>query len=100
MKRHATMISVDQVKEKILPILQRHGARRAGIFGSLARGELRANSDIDVLVELEKDLSLLDVIGIQQELEDVLGRKVDLVEYDAIKPVIKSSILAEEVPIL
>lgn len=44
--------TIDQVKEKALPILQRHGATRAGIFGSLVRGELRPRSDIDILVEL------------------------------------------------
>jgi hypothetical protein len=61
---------------------------------------LRRRSDIDILVELNRNLSLLDVIGIQQELEDALGRKVDLVEYAAIKPLLKEQILAQEVRIL
>lgn len=65
----------------------------------MVRGEMRRDSDIDILVQLDKDLSLLDVIGIQQELEDALGRSVDLVEYDSIKERIKSRILAEEIRI-
>lgn len=92
--------TIEEVKEKALPILQRYGATRAGVFGSLVRGEMRRRSDIDILVELGRDLSLLDVVGIQQELEDALGRSVDLVEYEAIKARIRERILAEEVRIL
>lgn len=92
--------TIDEIKQKTLPILARYGATRAGIFGSVVRGEMRRNSDIDILVELGKDLSLLDVVGIQQELEDALGRSVDLVEYESIKERIRDRILAEEVRIL
>jgi len=92
--------TIDELKEKVVPILQRHGATRAGVFGSLVRGEMRRRSDIDILVELGRDLSLLDVFGIQQELEDALGRRVDLVEYESIKARIREQILAEEVRIL
>ena len=66
----------------------------------MVRGEMRRRSDIDILVELGRDLSLLDVFGIQQELEDALGRRVDLVEYESIKARIREQILAEEVRIL
>lgn len=61
---------------------------------------MTANSDIDVLVELGPDLSLLDVARINRELEEAIGRKVDLVEYAAIKPLIKDHILAQELRIL
>ena len=94
------MPTIDEVREKALPVLLRHGATKAGVFGSLVRGELHPRSDIDILVELREGLSLLDVVGIAQELEDVLRRKVDLVEYGAIKPLIRERILAEEVRIL
>ena len=80
--------------------LARLGARGLGLFGSFAREEAREDSDVDILVELDKGLSLLDVVAIQQELEDVLGRKVDLVEYEAIRPLIRDRVLAEEVRIL
>ena len=92
--------TIEEIKEKILPILQRHGATRAGLFGSVARGEQRGDSDVDVLVELDRRLSLIAVVGVNREMEEVLGRKVDLVEYDAIKPRIRERILAEEIRIL
>jgi predicted nucleotidyltransferase len=92
--------TIEQVTELVVPILIQHGATRAGLFGSLVHGNLRTRSDIDILVELPRTLSLVDVIGIQQELEDSLGRKVDLVQYDAIKPLLREPILREEVPIL
>lgn len=70
------------------------------MFGSLIRGELRKDSDIDVLVEIEDDISLLDFVGIKLEIEEALGRKVDLVEYSTIKPLLKERILSEQVEIL
>ena len=94
------VLDVAEIRQKILPILERHRATRAGLFGSAARGEMTEHSDIDLLVELGDDLSLLDVVGIAQELEDALGRSVDLVEYEAIKPLLRERILAEEIRIL
>lgn len=91
---------IEQIKEQVLPILGRHGAKRAGLFGSLVREEMTEGSDIDILVELNKDLSLLDFIGIKLEIEERLGKKVDLVEYDTLKPLLKDRILKEEVRIL
>jgi len=98
--QHFASISIEQVKDVVVPILLQHGAMRAGLFGSLVHGKLGPRSDIDILVELPRNLSLLDVIGIQQELEDGLGRKVDLLQYDAIKPLLREPILRDEVPIL
>ncbi len=91
---------VEGVKQRILPILRRHGVTRAGLFGSLVRGEARNSSDIDVLVEIEDDISLFDFVGIKIELEEATGRKVDLVEYDTIKPLLRETILNEQVVIL
>ncbi len=91
---------VEGVKQRILPILRRHGVTRAGLFGSLVRGEARNSSDIDVLVEIEDDISLFDFVGIKIELEEATGRKVDLVEYDTIKPLLRERILNEQVVIL
>jgi predicted nucleotidyltransferase len=93
-------IEIKELKDKVLPILQRYGAKRAGLFGSYVRGEIAEDSDIDILVEIEQDISLLDFIGIKLEIEDVLGREVDLVEYDTIKPLLKERILKEEVAVL
>lgn len=88
------------IKQAILPVLRRHGIKRAGIFGSVVRGEATPESDIDVLVELDRQASLLDFIGVKLDLEDVLGRRVDLVEYAAIKPRLRDRILHKEVSIL
>jgi len=91
---------LEEIKRKILPILQRYGVKRVGLFGSCVRGEMREDSDVDILVEIEKDISLLDFVGIKLELEEALGRKIDLVEYSTIKPLLKERILDEQVVIL
>ena len=91
---------IDKIKRKILPILKRYNVRRAGIFGSVVRGEEHEESDIDVLVEIESRMSLLDFAGLKLELEEALGKRVDLGEYSTIKPIIKEQILSEEVSIL
>lgn len=57
-------------------------------------------SDIDILVEIDKDISLLDFVGLKLEIEETLGKKVDLVEYSTIKPPLRDNILKEEVAIL
>ncbi len=90
-------MSVEEIKNKIKPVLKRNGIVKAGIFGSFSRGDSTSDSDIDILVKIEKEISLFDFIGIKLELEDVLGKKVDLVEYDAIKPAIRENILREEI---
>lgn len=92
-------MSIDNIKSAIRPVLEKNGITKAGIFGSFARNESNQNSDLDILVKIEKNISLLDFIGIKLELEDILGRKVDLVEYDAIKPSLKEFILKEEIPV-
>lgn len=91
---------IEEIKRKILPILQRYGVKKVGLFGSCVRGEVREDSDIDILVEIEKDISLLDFVGIKLEIEEELERKVDLVEYSTIKPLLKERILKEQVVIL
>ncbi|MBI2939591.1 MAG: nucleotidyltransferase family protein [Chloroflexi bacterium] len=95
-----TLLTVDEIKQRVQPILGRYGARRAGLFGSAACGQMRRRSDVDILVELPRPVGLFDFVGIKLELEEALGRRVDLVEYDAIKPAIRERVLANEVPIL
>lgn len=92
--------AIEGIRETIRPVLRRHGIKRAGIFGSVVRGEATPESDVDILVELDEQASLLDFIGIKLELEDVLGRRVDLGQYAAIKPGLRERILREEVRIL
>lgn len=93
-------MDVKEIKKKILPILLRYGATRAGLFGSSVRGKTGEDSDIDILVEIEKDISLLDFVGIKLEIEETLGKQVDLVEDNTIKPLLRERILREQVVIL
>ena len=92
--------SIQEIKKKITHILKRYGVKRAAIFGSFARGETKKSSDIDILVKIEKDISLLDFIGLKLEIEEALGKKIDLVEYDTLKPFIRERALADQLPIL
>jgi len=91
---------IEEVKDKIVKVLKKHGVKRGGLFGSLVRGEMKEDSDIDILIEIENDISLLDFVGIKLEIEEGLGRKVDMVEYCTIKPSIRDRILKEQVVIL
>jgi hypothetical protein len=91
---------INEIKRKILSILKRYKVKRAGIFGSVVRGEENKESDLDILVEIVGRMSLLDFAGLKLELEEALGQRVDLGEYSTIKPIIKEQILSEEVSIL
>ena len=91
---------VMRVKKKIAQILSQYNVKKAALFGSYAKGTMRKGSDVDILIEIRKDISLLDFVEIKLELEEALKRKVDLVEYDTIKPLIREKILKEQVRIL
>ena len=80
---------MDKVIDKLVSILKKHGAKKIEIFGSYARGEQKETSDLDVIVEFEKRKSLLELVGIEQELEDALGIKVDLLTEASISPYLK-----------
>lgn len=95
-----SIMKIEEIKKKALPVLKRHHARKAGIFGSAAHGRMRKGSDVDILVEIKEKISLIDIVGIEQELEAAIGKKVDLVEYAAINPLLRKRILGEEVRIL
>ena len=90
---------IQKIKERILPILKEHNVVKAGIFGSYARGEQKKKSDVDILVEIPDDRSLLEIIRLKIALEKNLKKKVDLVEYELIRSEIKERILDEEIPI-
>lgn len=83
----------------ILNIAERHGASNVRIFGSAARGEAGPSSDLDVLVNLAPDRSLLDQVGLQQDLAELLGCPVDVVVEGGLNPHLEDRILEEAVPL-
>jgi hypothetical protein len=91
---------IEEIRRKIVPMLKKHSVSKAGIFGSYARGEEKKKSDIDILIEINKNISLLDFIDLKLKLEEIIGKKIDLVEYSAIKSRIKKSVLNEEIRII
>lgn len=86
-------------REEILRIAARHGAFNVRIFGSVARGESGADSDVDFLIELERGRSLLDRAALVLDLEKLLGRRVDVANERGLKPRIREQILREAVPL-
>jgi uncharacterized protein len=99
------MITIDQIKKTLTKykeeLKQNYQIKDIGIFGSYVRGEQKKKSDIDILVEFEESskLSLLDFIGLENYLTDILGIKVDLVEKGTLKPRIEKHVLEEVVTI-
>ena len=90
---------VNQNREDILRIAQRYGARNVRIFGSVIHGEDNAQSDVDVLVNFDSGRSLLDHVALMQDLEDLLGRKVDVVSERALHWYIRDRVLKEARPL-
>ena len=88
------------VRDIILEILQENGVKRAAFFGSIVRGKMDKESDIDILIEFEGRKSLLDLAHLKHELEDAVNRRVDLLTYKSLHPRLKDRILAEQVPTL
>ncbi len=86
-------------RQDILRVAARHGARNIRVFGSAARGEDRPDSDVDLLVEMESGRSLLDLVALGQELEDLLHRKVDVLTDSSVHPAIRPHILADARPL-
>ncbi|HLF25506.1 MAG TPA: nucleotidyltransferase family protein [Anaerolineae bacterium] len=86
-------------REDILRIAARHGARNVRIFGSVARGEADDQSDIDILVEMEPGRSLFDLGGLLMDLQDLLGRKVDVVTEKGLRERVRERALKEAVPL-
>jgi predicted nucleotidyltransferase len=91
-----------EIKKKITFILKRHNVKKAAIFGSVGRGDFKKTSDVDILIEFKnsKDKSLLDLVSLKLDLEEALKKKVDVVEYSAIKPILKKSILENQALVL
>lgn len=84
-------------REDILRLAASHGARNIRVFGSVARGESKGTSDLDILVDMEEGRSLLDLIGFWQDLEELLGCKVDVITDGGMSPYLRNRILVEAI---
>jgi uncharacterized protein len=91
--------TLTEIRPVILRITEEYGVTNVRIFGSFARGEQRVRSDVDLLVDLPKKMSLWGLAGLKNSLEDALGRKVDLVQAHLVKPALKKYILADARPL-
>ncbi|MHA1234525.1 MAG: nucleotidyltransferase family protein [Promethearchaeota archaeon] len=89
----------EEIKEKIISILVKHGIKRILVFGSYARNEATTKSDLDLIVDFPEGTSLLDHIGIEMELSEVLNMKIDLLSRNGISPYIKDHVLREAIVI-
>ena len=94
------MKDLEQYQQLILPVLKRYFIKRAAIFGSFAKGEEDTNSDIDLLIEPEKDFTIFKMLKLEDEISALIKRKVDLVEYSALKPSIRKEVLLSAITIL
>ena len=86
-------------KQEILRLAKEYGVIRIRTFGSVARGEATGKSDIDFLIQLEEGRSLLDLIGFKQDVEKLVGRKVDVVSEGGVSPYLRERIFEEAVPL-
>lgn len=86
-------------REEILATAERYGAHNVRLFGSVAKNEADGSSDVDILVSFDRGSTLIDLIAFNDELENILGRKVQVITEGGINPYIRDRILAEAVPI-
>ncbi len=93
---------LDRLRSRRDEIVRRaagHGAHNVRVFGSAARGETETSSDVDLLVEMEPGRSLLDLVALWQDLEDMLGTPVDVLSDGGVSPHLRERIYAEAIPL-
>ncbi|OGR54061.1 MAG: hypothetical protein A3I11_06470 [Elusimicrobia bacterium RIFCSPLOWO2_02_FULL_39_32] len=83
-----------------LPILKQYRIPKASLFGSYARGEQKPESDVDILIQVPKGMTLFGLGSLYMDLKEALNREIDLVQFDYIKPRLRSSILKDKIDIL
>jgi predicted nucleotidyltransferase len=91
--------SLQARRDDILSIAAQHGARNVRVFGSVARGDARPDSDLDILVDMEPGRSLFDLGGLLYDLQALLGVDVDVVTEKGLRSRIRSQVLQEAVPL-
>ena len=95
---------ISETLNKIIPlirkILKKNKVKKAGIFGSYARGDQKKGSDIDIIIEYPKGLGGFEFVGISLDLEKALKKKIDLLTYNGVSPYLKEDVLKDEVRII
>jgi len=89
----------ETIKEKIISILNKNNIKKAFLFGSYARGEMRKESDLDLILEFPEGFSLLDHVALENELSTLLNIKVDILSVKGISPYLKDEIMKDVVVI-
>jgi predicted nucleotidyltransferase len=92
-------VDLKSKRDEIIRLATTHGARNLRLFGSVARGEDRPDSDIDLLVDMDPERSLLDLVALGQDLEELLHRKVDVLTAVSVHPTLRDRILSEARPL-
>jgi len=95
-ERFDSKLELKRILPIIIKILKKSGVKKAGLFGSYSRGEATQESDVDILVEFKKKISLFDLVRVERELREALNKKVDLITYNSLNHLIKESVLKEE----
>jgi uncharacterized protein len=98
--KRKTKLNIEDLKAQLIPILQKHQVSRASIFGSIASGTANKSSDLDLLVEFSGEKSLLDLVSLKLDLEEEIDRKVDVLTYRALHPLIRERVLKQEIRVL
>jgi len=93
-------MQINSIKEVILGVLKKHPIKKAAIFGSFARNEANDSSDIDLLIESSQPFTLFDLLRLENELNKATSRKIDIVEFAAIKTSIRANVLKDAITIL
>jgi predicted nucleotidyltransferase len=90
---------IERYADEIRQLARKHGVVRLRVFGSYAAGEANETSDLDLLVRFEPGKDLFDLVALKQDIEELLGRQVDVVEEDALSPYIRDKVLQEARPL-
>jgi len=91
---------LNTIRNKMLPVLKKHHVSKSSLFGSFVRGEAKKNSDVDILVKMPSGSSLLDLVGLKLELGRKLGRKIDVVTFNSVSPLLEKEIKKNQLSIL
>jgi len=88
-------VTLEELQQKTKPVLDKYGIKYAGVFGSFARGENRIDSDVDIMIDYYRPFSLLKLIGLENDLKDLLQKKVDVVTENGASKYMKAGMLKD-----